>query len=132
VRRFFPLRAAFTVAATLLSASVLAQPPHRRGPPPEATQACASKSRGEACTVTLPDRQLEGTCESRDGEALACRPAHPPGPPPEALTACSGLQEGAACTVTFPDHQLQGQCHTGPDQQLACRPEHGHRGPPPR
>ena len=131
MRRFIPLHAVLTVAASLVSTSVLAQPPHRRGPPPEALQACASKSQGATCTIDFPDRQLEGTCESHHGETLACRPARPPGPPPEALAACSGLQEGEACTVTLHDRQLQGQCHTGPDQQRACHPERSHRGPPP-
>ena len=123
------IRSALVITAGLLSSPVLAQPPHHRGPPPEAIQACASKNTGDTCTFTGRDRQVDGTCELRE-QTLACRPAHPPGPPPEALAACQGKQDGEACTVTFQDQQLQGQCRTGPDNQSACFPEHM-RGPHP-
>jgi hypothetical protein len=117
------IRSALVIAAGLLSLPAVAQPPHRRAPPPEAIQACASKSSGAACTVTLPDRQVEGTCEAM-GETLACRPAHPHGPPPEAIAACQGQQDGATCSMTHHGQQIQGQCRTGPDNQSACVPEH--------
>jgi hypothetical protein len=113
------------LTALLLAAPAFAQPPHPHGPPPpEAVEACASKNRGDACTVALPDRQLEGTCEEGREQTLACRPARPPGPPPEALQACQGQQAGAACTVTLRDRTIQGQCRTGPDNTTACVPEH--------
>ncbi|ATB26810.1 hypothetical protein [Melittangium boletus] len=116
------IRATLVIAAGLISHAALAQPPGHRGPPPEAIEACASKSQGATCTVTFRDRQVEGTCDAL-GDTLACRPAHPPGPPPEATAACQGLTEGQACTVTFHDQQHAGTCRTGPDQQLACFPE---------
>jgi len=50
----------------------------RRGPPPEAIQACAELEQGDACSVTFEERSVEGTCEeTREGE-LACRPSGPP------------------------------------------------------
>lgn len=53
----------------------------RRGPPPEAIEACADKSEGEACSVEIPgmDEVIEGTCvpalRGEEGE-LFCRPSH--------------------------------------------------------
>ena len=127
----------------LCSGLAVAQPPRGgppHGPPPEATQACASKQQGTACSFTAHDRELTGTCEAHPGDStLSCRPAHH-GPPPEALEACQGKQEGATCSVTFHDKTLEGQCHTGRDNELACRPQGGppggphggpHGGPPP-
>lgn len=122
------IRASLFIAGTLFSASAFAQQPHHRTPPPEAVQACASKSSGATCSFTVHDRQVEGTCAAHEGEALACRPAHPPGPPPEAVAACQGKQAGDACSVTFRDQAHAGQCRTGPDQQTACFPE-DMRGP---
>jgi hypothetical protein len=77
---------------TLLVASVLtavgsvafaaeADPPPL---PPEAYTACASKSEGDACTVTMHDKTIDGTCATHPNETkLHCRPSGPPpGPPP--------------------------------------------------
>lgn len=61
-------------------------PPERRGPPPEALEACAELSAGDACTVDGPRGTAEGTCEAppdRSDAELACRPDDM-GPPPEA------------------------------------------------
>ena len=47
----------------------------RRGPPPEALQACASQAAGASCSFTSPHGQVTGTCWAPEGRALACRPA---------------------------------------------------------
>ncbi|MDB4929677.1 MAG: hypothetical protein JWM10_2161 [Myxococcaceae bacterium] len=55
----------------------------RRGPPQAAFDACANLSQGAACTVQVPDRTLQGTCETFPDRGLACRPAGMGGPPPQ-------------------------------------------------
>jgi hypothetical protein len=71
------------VAAVLMSATALAQSDDgqrgrmhgRRGPPEEAVAACEDKADGEACSFTVPRRDIEGTCESmRRSEDVACVP----------------------------------------------------------
>jgi hypothetical protein len=51
-----------------------------RGPPPEAIDACKALVEGNACSVKLQDRTMDGSC--RKGPAadsqLACAPAHMP------------------------------------------------------
>ncbi|WNG29300.1 hypothetical protein F0U62_38890 [Cystobacter fuscus] len=74
------LQSTLTVVTALLSASVLALPASRPGPDLEAVQACATKRPGAACEFSKQTRALEGTCEAREGEALACRPAPAPRP----------------------------------------------------
>jgi len=65
-----------------------AQPPSgsdrgRRGPPPEAFEACSGASEGQACTVDTPHGTLEGTCRQvPDAEELACVPNDHRGGPP--------------------------------------------------
>lgn len=65
-----------------------AQPPGgsdrgRRGPPPEAFEACAGATDGQACTVETPHGTLEGTCRQvPDAEQLACVPNDHRGGPP--------------------------------------------------
>ena len=107
-----------------------------RGPPAEATAACANQSAGASCSFTHHDRTLTGTCRAGpDGSStLACLPAGGPGghhgPPPEALAACASLSAGASCSVTFHGNTMSGTCRTGPDGSgtLACAPS----GPPPQ
>jgi hypothetical protein len=103
--------------------------PH--GPPPQAAfDACARARAGDACSMTLHDHTISGTCAQPPGaSALACRPDHPPGPPPEALEACAGKAAGDACSVSHDGHAFSGTCAAGPaGSALACRPA----GPPPR
>ncbi|HXJ22261.1 MAG TPA: hypothetical protein VMT03_18725 [Polyangia bacterium] len=60
--------------------------PRPHGPPPEAFTACAQKSAGDSCQVTIHDHTIDGTCAAApDGTGkLACRPNQPPpGPPPD-------------------------------------------------
>lgn len=58
---------------------------HPHGPPPEAIfTACDGKAADAACTVTLGDRTIEGTCKAPppgvEGTRLGCVPARPPRP----------------------------------------------------
>ena len=47
----------------------------RRGPPPQALEACEALVEGDACAFTgRNDEQLNGTCFSPRDEILACRP----------------------------------------------------------
>ena len=91
--RLRTLRAAASTAAILGLASSLAladEPPPGppREPPPEAFAACESKSEGDACAVSLRDREIHGTCETeRSGKRLFCRPDGPPPPPPSGSSA---------------------------------------------
>lgn len=61
----------------------------RRGPPPEALEACEGKAAGDACAFEgRRGEAVEGQCFTPDEERpLACRPERPldgpPGPPPE-------------------------------------------------
>lgn len=58
---------------------------HPHGPPPEAIfVACSGKAADAACTVTLGDRAIEGTCKAPppgvEETRLGCVPARPPRP----------------------------------------------------
>lgn len=47
----------------------------RKGPPPEAIEACEGKEVDSACTVDTPEGELEGTCKaSPKGDMQACVP----------------------------------------------------------
>ncbi len=49
--------------------------------PPEAYAACDSKREGDACSVQIRDREIQGTCASGDTTGkLFCRPSGPPPP----------------------------------------------------
>ncbi len=69
------------VFATLARADQPQGPPPGGGPPPEAIAACASAKEGDACTVKLGDRELQGTCDVTPDRVLVCRPAGCPPPP---------------------------------------------------
>lgn len=128
------LAAAALLVTALPFAIARADHPPPRQPPKAAFDACASAKRGDACTVALGDRSIDGTCEAfPDTAALACRPLRPPGPPPQAVDACRSAKEGDACSFTHGDHSLSGTCAKGPDTSapLACRPA-GAPPPPPR
>ncbi len=83
---------AVTAAMSVLSLSFLAhaQPPsgsrgERRGPPPEAVDACSGASEAQACTFESPHGTVEGTCRKPpQADELACVPNdHCGGPPPQ-------------------------------------------------
>jgi hypothetical protein len=57
-------------------------PRHHHGPPPEAVfAACDGKADGDACSVTLDTRTIDGSCRMPHHDAgsprLLCAPAHP-------------------------------------------------------
>ena len=46
-----------------------------RGPPQAALDACANLKAADACSFTLDDKPIQGTCGARrDGGQLVCRP----------------------------------------------------------
>lgn len=86
------------IALVILGAAIMslnlvarAEPPNggegsRRGPPPEAFEACTGAAEGEACSVDTPHGTLEGICKQHpDGDGLLCVPNnHRRGGPPSA------------------------------------------------
>ena len=116
---------ALAAVLALVGAAALADDaaPRPHGPPPEAVQACSGVQDGAACSFTMGDRAVAGTCRTGPEGQASCMPPHR-GPPPEAFQACQGLATGAACSVTFHDQTVGGTCRTGPDGQgaLACAP----------
>lgn len=70
--------------ATLASAAAVAEPGERgerRGPPPEALEACESLAEGDSCSFTGREGEaLNGRCflPPRDDAELACRPDNAP------------------------------------------------------
>lgn len=85
-------------AALLAAGLALAQGPGpgpRRGPPPEAVQACATLQDGAACAFTLDGQHLTGTCLTRrNGAGLVC---HAAGVGPRGGGACPGGACAGAC-----------------------------------
>ena len=86
-------RIAFCIATTFLSAALVAMPAaaqpvegERRqsrpdGPPAAALAACKSLERGQTCAFNGQRGKVIGTCEAREGKALACRPQNAPDRP---------------------------------------------------
>ena len=94
---------------------------NRRGPPPEAIQACNGLEDGAACSFTLHERQISGLCRARpEGKPAVCAP----NPRPEALQACSGLEQGAPCNFTYNGNQISGTCRGPQGKPAACRPNY--------
>ena len=52
----------------------------RRGPPAEALAACKSLDAGKACSFTVGQATMTGTCWAPQGLPLACRPKDAPEP----------------------------------------------------
>jgi hypothetical protein len=106
----------------------------RRGPPPQAIDACKDKKAGDTCQVAFPDHKVDGKCAPRrNGDQLVCRPEHGRRqPPPAAYEACASKKADDACEVTFRDRKLTGKCGAMDDGKLACRPARPHGPPPPR
>jgi hypothetical protein len=70
------------LGAITLSGHAQSEPPKGGGPPPLAYSACSGKSKGDACSVKLGEREMKGTCENPPPDAedtrLACRPSDMP------------------------------------------------------
>lgn len=71
------LIATFLISNALLGTAMAndSQRPDRRGPPPEAIEACAALSENDTCTFSSPRGDAEGMCvvAPNDG-SLACKP----------------------------------------------------------
>ena len=81
------LKVALVLAAGALSLNLLARAERggeRRGPPPEAFEACVGATVGDTCVVETPHGTLEGTCrQARRSDDLVCVPNnHRRGGPP--------------------------------------------------
>ena len=128
----------------------------RRGPPPQAIEACAESEEGAACSFEGRRGNAEGTCTTCPRtEGLVCTPegrgwgrgkagrhgrhgrrGHR-GPPPQAVEACAESAEGATCSFEGRRGAAEGTCATCPRTEgLVCTPEgrgwgrghHGSRG----
>jgi hypothetical protein len=113
-------------------------PPHRRGPPQAAMQACAQLKAGDTCSFSVDGQTLDGVCRAGpDGGAIACAskalPMGPPrAPPAEAISACASAKSGDACSFSIHGRALDGVCRAGPDgSSLACGPASMAPPPPP-
>ena len=71
------------MAASLgMAAVAFADSDRPHGPPPEAFSACADSKEGDACTVKLRDRSLDGKCQMfSEDKKLFCMPNDMPPPP---------------------------------------------------
>ena len=92
-------------------------------PPPQALiDACAGKSAGDSCTVTVDGRVLTGACATaHDGVTLACMPPRPPEQSAR-VAACLGMAAGTLCTVHHEDETRNGVCRLNDEGVLACLP----------
>jgi hypothetical protein len=118
--------AVLALAITPFAIAAADQPAARHRPPPAAFAACKDKKVNDACTVTIHDHAIAGTCQTPpDAQVLACRPDQPPPPPKASLDACGGKAAGDACSFEHDGHALSGSCWR-PDasRPLACRPQH--------
>ena len=86
-----PMRA-IAIALMLCAGSAVAQPKsdnakggehggQRRGPPPEALDACKAMKAGDPCSFTGKRGAVSGTCLSPSDRPLACRDKNAPPPP---------------------------------------------------
>ena len=102
-----------------------AHPPgDRRGPPPEALNACTGHAPESSCLVETPHGSLSGFCHAPEGRPLACVPPHH-GMLPEALEACSGVEVGEACALDTPRGAHEGRCGAGPEGTMCRLPPPG-------
>ena len=109
----------------------------RRGPPPEATQACSGLEEGASCSFDGFRGNVEGTCTNHPRvDGLTCMPegrfgkgrgrGHR-GPPAQATQACSELEEGASCSFDCSRcGNVEGTCQSHPRRDgLTCLSEEG-------
>ncbi len=75
------------MSAAAQSAQGERRQPRSGGPPPAALAACKSLERGQTCTFSGQRGTVTGTCEAREGKALACRSENPGSRPQEPASA---------------------------------------------
>ncbi len=68
-------RTGFLLAGMILLSTPVLACAERRGPPPEALEACASAGTGEQCSFEGRRGTVTGTCETRHDE-MVCVPEH--------------------------------------------------------
>ena len=63
-------------ASAISTVSIAQQSGERRGPPPEAIEACANLTEEAVCSFTSPRGDVTGQCmvSPKDSETLSCRP----------------------------------------------------------
>ena len=119
----------------------------RRGPPPQAVEACANLDDGASCSFDGRRGNVDGTCMNHPRtDGLVCAPegrfgkgrfgkghgrGHR-GPPPQSIEACEDLDIGATCSFDGFRGEMSGTCLEHPRLGgVACAPEgrfgHGHR-----
>lgn len=89
IRQIIASRAIATVVVTALigfvlaAADVDAQQAPPKGAPPEALEACADKSVGDACAITIRGQgdEVAGQCTATPDDQIACMPKDAPRPP---------------------------------------------------
>ena len=112
----------------------------RRGPLPQAIEACANLEDGASCSFDSPRRgNVEGTCMDHPRvDGLSCVPegrfgkgrfgkgqGHGfRGPPPQAVEACANLEDGASCSFeSRRGDSVEGTCMDHPRVDgLSCVP----------
>jgi hypothetical protein len=78
---FYRTLGLFATTAVLTSTTSKASTEEPPQLPPEAYAACDSKQEGDACSVQIRDREIQGTCTSGDSTGkLFCRLSGPPPP----------------------------------------------------
>jgi hypothetical protein len=84
IARSIPILAALLASGLAAAQNTApAGPAGRRGPPPMAYEACASKTAGTACTFTACRGEVSGTCQTAFPGSVdkpVCLPANRPGP----------------------------------------------------
>jgi hypothetical protein len=99
-----------------------------RPPPLALVAACVKLAPNAACTATLDERTITGTCRDLLG-ALVCLPLRPPPPPP--IAACAQKSPGASCSLTLNNKTVDGTCRAfGEHGTVACVPAPGPASPP--
>lgn len=63
-----------SILLSLAGIAFAAEKGQRRGPPPEALEACSSLAVGDQCQMTTPRGDVEGQCVTTPDEQLACLP----------------------------------------------------------
>ena len=91
-------------------------------PLPVAT--CPGQTAGDACSVKLGDKTVDGVCQTLPGAGtVECLPLPPPPPANPAVTPCDGKAAGDACSVTLGDKTVDGVCEALPGAStVVCLP----------
>ncbi len=89
--------------------------------PPEAVEACEEFAIGDDCTITLPDKEVTGTCQKLWDGLVACKGDGQGNADPTGAEACVGKSAEEACEFAGGPGGLPGLCLQA--EQLVCIPE---------